>query len=63
MGKTALERLSSDEGQLFHLVIGHLLMLGLWICAAALTELMQRTLGPFSWPAYFLLNLVTGETP
>lgn len=58
MGKSALQRLSSDEGQLFHLVIGHLLILGIWICAAALTELMQRTLGHLAWSVYLLLNVV-----
>jgi len=58
MGKTALEKLSSEDGQLFHLVIGHLLMLGLLICAAALTELVQQTQGPLSGLVYFLLNIV-----
>ena len=56
MGKTALKRL--EDGQLFHLLIGNLLILGLFVCAAALTELAQRILGPLSGAVFFLLSLV-----
>lgn len=58
MGKSALDRLSSEDGQLFHLVIGHLQMLSLWICAALPTELVHRILSPIPWSVYFLLNVV-----